>query len=101
VRACPPLFLAHETSPSDLEPHTRAIRTRSSQGNIVLSLSNQNAARLLLDAVNKLFGTSAERLGAVQRSEEKDKEFFAALYDEQPSVRLALSSALCLLRCQD
>ncbi|TNY17407.1 hypothetical protein DMC30DRAFT_120566 [Rhodotorula diobovata] len=65
----------------------------SSQGNIVLSLSNQNAARLLLDAVNKLFGTSAERLGAVQRSEEKDKEFFAALYDEQPSLPLDLGKA--------
>ncbi|GAA5927306.1 hypothetical protein JCM3775_002511 [Rhodotorula graminis] len=65
----------------------------SSQGNIVLSLSNQNAARLLLDAVNELFGTSADNLSAVQRSEEKEKEFYAAMFDSEPVHPLDLSQA--------
>ncbi|GAA5894869.1 hypothetical protein JCM8208_006091 [Rhodotorula glutinis] len=65
----------------------------SSQGNIVLSLSHQNAARLLLDAVNELLGTSADNLSAVQRSEEKEKEFYAAMFDSEPAHPLDLSKA--------
>ncbi|GAA5856680.1 hypothetical protein JCM9279_004869 [Rhodotorula babjevae] len=65
----------------------------SSQGNIVLSLSNQNAARLLLDAVNELFGTSADNLSAVQRSQEKEKDFYAAMFDSEPAHPLDLSQA--------
>lgn len=59
----------------------------SSQGNIVLSLSSQNAARLLLGAVNALFGTSASNLSAAQRNQEKEKEFFVAVYEGKPEVR--------------
>lgn len=59
----------------------------SAQGNIVLSLSGQNAARLLLNAVNDLFGTSAANLPAAQRTHEKEKEFYAAVFDSEPKVR--------------
>lgn len=58
----------------------------SSQGNIVLTLSGQNAARLLLNAVNDLFGTSAANLPAAQRTHEKEKEFYAAVYASKPDV---------------
>lgn len=59
----------------------------SAQGNIVLLLSGQNAARLLLNAVNDLFGTSAANLPAAQRTHEKEKEFYAAVFDSEPKVR--------------
>ncbi|GAA6057323.1 hypothetical protein JCM3770_001090 [Rhodotorula araucariae] len=70
----------------------------SSQGNIVLTLSSQNAARLLLNAVNELFGTSAANLSAVQRSEEKEKEFYAAVFDHPPELPLDLSKARLVAR---
>lgn len=62
---------------ADSAPH-------SSKGNIVLTLSGQNAARLLLGAVQalpKIAGNSA-----VQRSEEKEKGFYAAVFDKKPEV---------------
>lgn len=59
----------------------------SSQGNIVLSLADQNAARLLLGAVNDFFGTSAKNLSAAQRNQEKEKDFFVAVYESKPEVR--------------
>ncbi|BGP20575.1 hypothetical protein JCM10213v2_008738 [Rhodosporidiobolus nylandii] len=65
----------------------------SSRGNIVLTLSSQNAARTLLNEVNNLFGTAAANLSALQRSEEKEKEFYAAIFSEKPVSPLDLSKA--------
>ncbi|GAA6038735.1 hypothetical protein JCM8097_002371 [Rhodosporidiobolus ruineniae] len=56
----------------------------SSRGNIVLTLSAQNAARTLLAEVNTFFGTSEKSLSALERSEEKEKEFYAAVFSQQP-----------------
>ncbi|BGP43830.1 hypothetical protein JCM10449v2_007887 [Rhodotorula kratochvilovae] len=81
-----------------LQPVGEPYEVTSSQGNIVLTLSSQNAARLLLNAVNQLFGTSAANLSAVQRSEEKEKEFFAAVFDHAPSLPLDLSKARLVAR---
>uniref|UniRef100_A0A0K3CPS0 FGENESH: predicted gene_15.120 protein n=1 Tax=Rhodotorula toruloides TaxID=5286 RepID=A0A0K3CPS0_RHOTO len=70
-----------------LQPLGEPYEVTSSQGNIVLSLSSQNAARLLLSAVNDLFGTSASNLSAAQRNQEKEKEFFVAVYEGKPEAR--------------
>jgi hypothetical protein len=59
-------------------------RTRSSRGNIVLLLSGQNAAKTLLNEVNTLFGTAGQNLSAITRSEEKEKEFYAAVFERDP-----------------
>lgn len=58
----------------------------------MLSLEEQNAARLLLNAVNDLFGTSAANLPAAQRTREKEKEFYAAVFDTEPRVRREIFS---------
>lgn len=56
----------------------------SSKGNIVLTLSDQNAARMVLDLVSTLpkavLGESHERAA------EKEKEFYAAVFDYKPEV---------------
>lgn len=75
----------------------------SAKGNIVLTLSTQNAARLLLKAVQDLNTTivaaETER-GVVRearndRGEEKEKEFWAAVFERDPGVRL-LPLDVCL-----
>ncbi|BGP11751.1 hypothetical protein JCM10049v2_007671 [Rhodotorula toruloides] len=76
-----------------LQPLSEPYEVTSSQGNIVLSLSSQNAARLLLGAVNALFGTSASNLSAAQRNQEKEKEFFVAVYEGKPELPLDLGKA--------
>ncbi|BGP03849.1 hypothetical protein NBRC10513v2_007590 [Rhodotorula toruloides] len=76
-----------------LQPLGEPYEVTSSQGNIVLSLSSQNAARLLLSAVNDLFGTSASNLSAAQRNQEKEKEFFVAVYEGKPEIPLDLGKA--------
>lgn len=50
----------------------------------MLTLSDQNAARLLLGAVQAL--PKAEGNSAVQRSEEKEKGFYAAVFHHKPEV---------------
>ncbi|GAA5879158.1 hypothetical protein JCM3774_002097 [Rhodotorula dairenensis] len=75
-----------------------AYEVTSAQGNIVLSLGGQNAARLLLNAVNNLFGTSAANLPAAQRLHEKEKEFYAAVFDSEPTFPLRLGAARLVAR---
>ncbi|GAA5982571.1 hypothetical protein JCM10908_006702 [Rhodotorula pacifica] len=81
-----------------LAPVGEAYQVTSAQGNIVLSLSGQNAARLLLNAVNDLFGTSAANLPAAQRTHEKEKEFYAAIFDSEPKFPLDLGQARLVAR---
>ncbi|BGP27969.1 hypothetical protein JCM10295v2_006956 [Rhodotorula toruloides] len=77
-----------------LQPLGEPYEVTSSQGNIVLSLADQNAARLLLGAVNNLFGTSASNnLSAAQRNQEKEKDFYVAVYEEKPELPLDLTKA--------
>ncbi|GAA5905975.1 hypothetical protein JCM6882_009086 [Rhodosporidiobolus microsporus] len=77
-----------------LELLGKPMEVTSSRGNIVLTLSSQNAARTLLNYVNELFGTSAQQLSAIERSEEKEKEFYAAVFEgEEPSSTPDLSKA--------
>ncbi|KAK4054051.1 hypothetical protein OIO90_003696 [Microbotryomycetes sp. JL221] len=63
----------------------------SSKGNIVLTLSDKNAARMLLELVSTLptnvLGQSHER------SAEKEKEFYAAVFDHEPTAPLDLTTA--------
>ena len=61
-----------------------------SKGNIVLRLGEQSAARLLLTLVSALPKSSDSDLprSAVGRSEEKDREFYAAVYETAPEVSL-------------
>ena len=59
----------------------------SAKGNIVVELSGQNAARTLLKAVQDLPSSlkgvaDAARLGT-DRSAEKDKEYFAAIFNAE------------------
>lgn len=58
---------------------------RRSKGNIVLTLASQNAARLLLNAVQAL-PKAAGGNTAQERSEEKEKEFYAAVFESAPTV---------------
>jgi hypothetical protein len=52
-----------------------------------LTLSEQNAARLLLKAVQELPSRYLPDQGtAVQRGEEKEQEFFAAVFETEPTV---------------
>ncbi|KAG0660018.1 hypothetical protein C6P46_004819 [Rhodotorula mucilaginosa] len=81
-----------------LAPIGASYEVTSAQGNIVLSLSGQNAARLLLNAVNDLFGTSAANLPAAQRTHEKEKEFYAAVFDSEPKCPLDLCKARIVAR---
>lgn len=81
-----------------LAPIGASYEVTSAQGNIVLLLSGQNAARLLLNAVNDLFGTSAANLPAAQRTHEKEKEFYAAVFDSEPKFPLDLSKARIVAR---
>ncbi|GAA6024084.1 hypothetical protein JCM8202_004244 [Rhodotorula sphaerocarpa] len=76
-----------------LAPVGEPYKVTSAQGNIVLSLADQNAARLLLNAVNDLFGTTAGNVPAAQRSHEKEKEFYAAVFTSEPKAPLDLSEA--------
>ncbi|GAA6015175.1 hypothetical protein JCM10207_003628 [Rhodosporidiobolus poonsookiae] len=81
-----------------LEPLGKPMEVTSARGNIVLLLSAQNAARTLLNEVNTFFGTHGESLSAVQRSEEKDKEFYAAVFEREPEAPLDLSKARLVAR---
>ncbi|GAA5838572.1 hypothetical protein JCM11251_003428 [Rhodosporidiobolus azoricus] len=77
-----------------LEVLGQPMEVTSSRGNIVLTLSSQNAARTLLNYVNDLFGTSAQQLSAIERSEEKEKEFYAAVFEgDKPASTPDLSKA--------
>lgn len=76
-----------ESSGSDRTP-------RSAKGNIVLTLDEQNAARLLLHAVQALPSSDLDNAGkGYTRQDEKEKEYFAAVFEAPPGVRpcLALS----------
>ncbi|GAA5923129.1 hypothetical protein JCM1841_000080 [Sporobolomyces salmonicolor] len=73
-----------------LEPLGDVMQVTSSRGNIVLTLSEQNAARLLLNAVQALPGPEGPNRSPVQRSEEKEKEFYAAVFDHEPQLPLDL-----------
>ncbi|GAA5850115.1 hypothetical protein JCM8547_001017 [Rhodosporidiobolus lusitaniae] len=76
-----------------LEPLGKPMEVTSSRGNIVLLLSQQNAAKTLLNEVNSLFGTSAQNLSAIQRSQEKEKEFYAAVFERDPGANPKLNEA--------
>ncbi|GAA5896087.1 hypothetical protein JCM5296_006241 [Sporobolomyces johnsonii] len=76
-----------------LEPFGDVMQVTSSRGNIVLTLAEQNAARLLLNAVQSLPGPEGSNRSAVQRSEEKEKEFYAAVFDHEPRLPLDLGKA--------
>lgn len=67
----------------------------SSKGNIVLTLSEQNAARLLLNAVQAL--PKPGDGSADHRMEEKDKEFYAAIFDSKPEVSFGSESLVWML----
>ncbi|KAK4046136.1 hypothetical protein OIV83_006307 [Microbotryomycetes sp. JL201] len=66
-------------------------KVTSSKGNIVLTLSDQNAARMLLDLVSAL--PKAELGESHERAAEKDKEFYAAVFDYEPTAPLDLTTA--------
>ena len=64
------------------------------KGNIVLTLTGQNAARLLLHAVQKLPTSNLTDVSSIyRRQEEKEKEFFAAVFESPPGVSGPLSDA--------
>lgn len=59
----------------------------SAKGNIVLTLDSQNAARLLLNLVQALPSTiAAQGKTAAERSQHKETEFYAAVFDAKPEV---------------
>lgn len=63
----------------------------SAKGNIVLTLSEQNAARLLLNLVQEMPDTiAAQGKTATERGELKDKEFYAAVFETVPEVGVPL-----------
>ncbi|KAM0789895.1 hypothetical protein ACM66B_006737 [Microbotryomycetes sp. NB124-2] len=66
-------------------------KVTSSKGNIVLTLSEQNAARMLLDLVSAL--PKAELGQSHERAAEKEKEFYAAVFDYEPTTPLDLTTA--------
>ncbi|GAA5987103.1 hypothetical protein JCM11641_006428 [Rhodosporidiobolus odoratus] len=68
-----------------LEQLGEGFEVTNSKGNILLTLSSQNAARTLLNLVNSFFGTSAQSLTSLQRAHEKEKEFYAAVFDSSSS----------------
>ncbi|KAK4705019.1 hypothetical protein P7C70_g1187, partial [Phenoliferia sp. Uapishka_3] len=75
-----------------LEPLEEPFEVTAGKGNIVLTLSGQNAARLLLHAVQKLPSSSMEEVSSqYTRQEEKEKEFFAAIFESQPGPDLSLA----------
>ncbi|KAI5476490.1 hypothetical protein MNV49_007669 [Pseudohyphozyma bogoriensis] len=75
-----------------LEPLGQSMEVTSSKGNIVLTLANQNAARLLLNVVQAL-PSAGEHRDALQRQEEKEKEFYAAVFESDPGATIDLSKA--------
>lgn len=60
----------------------------------MLTLGNDNAAKLLLNAVLALPSTKpAGAASATRRSEEKDRGIYAAVFDSKPELPLDLSTA--------
>lgn len=60
-------------------------RARRAKGNIVLTLDGQNAARTLLNLVQSMPSTiQAKGKTAVERGEQKEREFYAAVFEGPP-----------------
>ncbi|KAM0751721.1 hypothetical protein T439DRAFT_324919 [Meredithblackwellia eburnea MCA 4105] len=77
-----------------LVPLAGPYEVTSSKGNIVLTLSEQNAARLLLTAVQSIPTSNIKNAASMYvRQEEKEKEFFAAVFDSKPGKTINLGSA--------
>lgn len=83
-----------EVEYAGLEPLAEPLEVTSAKGNIVLTLANQNAARLLLHAVQQLPTSSDKGANSMYtRQEEKEKEFFAAVFEALPGKIPDLSLA--------
>ncbi|SCZ98142.1 BZ3500_MvSof-1268-A1-R1_Chr3-3g06605 [Microbotryum saponariae] len=90
-----------------------AFEVTSSKGNIILTLSSQNAARLLLNAVNALQASSSNpchpkpKTWSLSQSE-KDQPFYAAVFPTKPppshpsgTIDLSAASFVCRLMAGD
>ena len=65
----------------------RSCHACRAKGNIVLTLDGQNAARLLLGLVQAMPETkAAQGKTAAERSQHKETEFYAAVFDRKPEV---------------
>ncbi|SCV74491.1 BQ2448_8132 [Microbotryum intermedium] len=93
----------------------KAFEVTSSRGNIVLTLSSQNAARLLLNAVNALQNPSLQKTSTTSTSSsprpkpwstsqsQKNQPFYAGVFASKPwnGINLSQASFVCRLMAGD